>query len=298
MVKMTPYLTTLNGALFQRDCLEFMRSLKSETIHTIFADPPFNLNKDYKNPFNDKVTAHEYLSWAKLWIVEGARLLKPGGSFFVYALPELALKFGAFLEECLQFRHWIALSMKGTFPRGYKLYPAHYALLYFTRGKPTTFNRVRLPVPRCRHCRGELKDYGGHRNKLNPKGLNLTDFWEDTSPNRHKKFKVRPGVNELKVLIPERAILISTNPGDLVFDPFGGGGSTYQAAEMFGRRWIGTELYDCHHIEKRLKETFPLSINRRPQFNMGALFDEDHGDEVLRRRSRENLPTRARRSVS
>ena len=49
---------------------------------------------------------------------------------------------------------------------------------------------------------------------MNPEGLNLTDFWEDTSPNRHRKFKVRPGVNELKLVIPERAILMSSNPRD------------------------------------------------------------------------------------
>lgn len=49
---------------------------------------------------------------------------------------------------------------------------------------------------------------------MNPEELNLTDFWEDTSPNKHRKFKVRPGVNELKLVIPERAILMSSNPRD------------------------------------------------------------------------------------
>ena len=37
--------------------------------------------------------------------------------------------------------------MKGTFSRGKKLYPAHYALLYYTKGEPRVFNRVRLPIP-------------------------------------------------------------------------------------------------------------------------------------------------------
>ena len=62
--------------------------------------------------------------------------------------------------------------MKGTFPRGKKLYPAHYALLYSTKGSPKTFNRdvVRVPVPICRHCKKDVKDYGGHRKYLNPLG--------------------------------------------------------------------------------------------------------------------------------
>ncbi|MCI0555472.1 MAG: site-specific DNA-methyltransferase [Anaerolineae bacterium] len=209
------------------------------------------------------------------------------GAFFLYALPEHAVRFATVMQERLVFRHWIALSMKGTYPRGKKLYPAHYALLYYTRGDPKTFNHLRLPIPVCRHCGGEIKDYGGHRSKLNPQGLNLTDFWDDTSPNRHKKFKVRNGVNELKLVIPERAILMSTEPGDLVFDPFGGGGSTYQAAELHHRNWIGTELHDCHHISTRLVEKYPLLVGREPRFDYFSLFDfENQPDKVLRRRKR------------
>ena len=49
---------------------------------------------------------------------------------------------------------------------------------------------------------------------MNPEGVNLTDFWEATSPNRHRNFKVRPGINELKLVIPERAILMSSYPRD------------------------------------------------------------------------------------
>lgn len=272
------------------DCVKFMSALKSETIDCIFADPPFNLGKDYKNSFNDKVSESEYFNWCREWIIEGSRLLKPGAAFFLYATPELAVKFASFLNERLVFRHWIALTMKGTYSRGSKLYPAHYALLYYTRGKPKTFNRVRVPIPTCRHCGGEIRDYGGHRDKLNPEGLNLTDFWEDTSPNRHKKFKVRKGVNELKIVIPERAILISTNPGDVIYDPFGGGGSTYQAAETHNRKWIGTELYDCHHIKKRLQESYPLLMGRKPNLNLKELFvDEDCKDEILRRRPRKTM---------
>ena len=49
--------------------------------------------------------------------------------------------------------------MKGTFPRGDRLYPAHYAILYFTKGQPQVFNHVRLPIPACRHCGKDIKDY-------------------------------------------------------------------------------------------------------------------------------------------
>ena len=264
--------TTAHGALYQGDCLEYLAQLRSNCVDTIFADPPFNIGKNYKNGFDDKLGSSEYHEWCARWIAECIRVLKPGGSLFIYALPDLAIRFSAQLHRELSFRHWIAVSMKGTFPRGRKLYPAHYALLYYTKGEPTIFNRVRLPIPVCRHCGGELRDYGGHRDKLNPEGINLSDIWEDTSPNRHKKFKVRPGVNELKLVIPERAILISSAPGDLILDPFGGGGSTYQAAEKHHRRWLGFELHGTHHIQSRMEEQFPFSAGKSPNFDPRELF--------------------------
>ena len=151
-----------------------------------------------------------------------------------------------------------------------------------TRGTPRVFSRLRLPIETCRHCGGEIRDYGGHRNKMNSEGVNLTDFWTDTSPNRHAKFKVRPGVNELKPVIPERAILISTDPGDVVFDPFGGGGSTFQAAEKLHRHWIGTELHDSAHIRKRMEENYPLFSGQGPHFDFEELFiHEDKPDPIL-----------------
>lgn len=282
-----PFLVTQHGLLYQTDCLELLARLRDESVDCIFADPPFNIGKNYKNGFNDQLHQEHYYTWCDTWIQECARVLKPGGAFFIYALPAIAIRFAQSMGQSLSFRHWIAVMMKGTFSRGKKLYPAHYGLLYYTKGEPKTFNRVRLPIPLCRHCGGEIRDYGGHRDKLNPEGLNLTDFWDDTSPNRHKKFKVRPGVNELKLMIPERAILLSTDPGDLVLDPFGGGGSTYQAAERHHRNWIGSELHDCHHIQTRLTEGFPLSVRRKPAFTQKSLFQTTHEDNhytVLRRR--------------
>ena len=290
---MQPFLTTSHGVLYDADCLRVLERMKSEVIDTVFADPPFNIGKDYKNGYNDATARTEYLSWCRRWILECCRILKPGGAFFLYATPELAVQFAPIMGERLDFRHWIALTMKGTWPRGKKLYPAHYALLYHTRGTPRVFNKLRLPIETCRHCGGEIRDYGGHRDKMNSAGVNLTDFWTDTSPNRHAKFKVRPGVNELKPVIPERAILISTHPGDVVFDPFGGGGSTYQAAERLHRHWIGAELHDSAHIRKRMEEVHPFLSRQAPCFDFEELFiHEDKPDRLLRKIEGESVQAR------
>ncbi|MBI4871409.1 MAG: site-specific DNA-methyltransferase [Candidatus Riflebacteria bacterium] len=248
-----PAVVTPLGALFNCDCLRLLAAVATDSVDCVFADPPFNLGKDYgRGTGADELAERDYLAWSREWLTECCRVLSPGGALFVYNLPRWLIPLGAFLMERLQLRHWIALTMKSTYPRGVRLYPAHYGLLYFTKGPPRVFHRLRVPVPACRHCGGDLKDYGGHRGALNPAGLSLTDFWEDTSPVRHRKFKNRPA-NELKPMVPRRALEMSTDPFDLVLDPFGGGGSTYEAAELAGSHWLGSELGDCRPIAERLR---------------------------------------------
>ena len=258
---MKPAFSTERGAVYKTDCMKLFAGIRDKCIDTVFADPPFNLGKDYGNGADrDELDTGDYLRWCFDWIDETVRVLKPGGAIFIYNLPQWAYHLASHLEgRGMTFRHWIAVSMKGTFPRGRKLYPAHYALLYFTKGDPTTFNRddVRVPVPKCRHCKKDVKDYGGHRKYLNPLGLNLTDFWDDTAPARHTKFKARWGINELKPLIPSRCIQLSTNQGDTILDPFGGGGSTFEAAEKLSRFWIGSEIVDCSLIRERFQRNVP-----------------------------------------
>ena len=270
---LTPVLSTNLGLLYEADCLRLLTVLKDESIDCIFADPPFNLGKNYGNGTTDDLGVQEYLRWSFTWLDECIRVVKPGGALFIYILPQWGYHLALHLEEHkMLFRHWIALSMKGTFPRGRKLYPAHYALLYFTKGQPQTFNRVRLPIPSCRHCGKDIKDYGGHRKYLNPLGLNLTDFWEDTAPARHRKFKARWHINELKPMIPSRCFEIATNPHDIILDPFGGGGSSYEAAQTLKRYWLGTEIATCEPIVTRLRERFPHDVDKQPPKHLLSLF--------------------------
>lgn len=241
------------GRLYQADCLEVMADLESDSIDLIFADPPFNLGKDYGKGINDSLAGHEYLEWCEKWIAAGVRLLKDGGAFYLFNIPRWNVELAHILsQQGMLFRHWIAIDIKYSLPIPGRLYPSHYSLIYYTKGKPRYFNRPRVPIPVCRHCGGDIKDYGGHRNKLNPEGLNLTDVWYDIPPVRHNSTK-RRGANELSIKLLRRVLEISTEPGDMVFDPFGGSGTTYAAAEEMHRHWIGVELGDCEPIIKRLK---------------------------------------------
>lgn len=252
MVK--PVFSTDHGTLYQGDCFALMSEIEPESQDLIFADPPFNLNKEYGTKVNDKLTDEEYLEWTYAWLDKAVELLAPGGALWVYNLPKWNLSTGAYLmgKPELLFRHQVAVSMKSGLPIANKLYPAHYSLLYFTKGKPRHFTKVRTPFQLCRHCGGMIKDYGGHKNKMHPDGVSLTDVWTDLSPVRHKKSKYRLA-NALPEKMLERIITISTAEGDQVFDPFGGSGTTYAVAERMHRNWTGIELGDVEPIVYRLR---------------------------------------------
>lgn len=250
-----PVYTTEFGALFSGDCLKILPAIQSGTVDTVFADPPFNLGKEYGKNSNDNLDDPHYVGWCENWLTECVRVLKPGGALFLYNLPKWNIVLGAYLMKLgLDFKHWIAIEISACLPIPGRLHPSHYSLLYYTKGRAKTFRRVRTPIQTCRHCGGEIKDYGGHRGAMNPKGVNLKDVWTDIPPVRHWKFKSKARrANALSTKLVGRAIEISTNVGDTVLDPFGGSGTTYVVCEEKSRNWLGIEIDFCPQIIERLE---------------------------------------------
>lgn len=244
-----------SGYLFKGDCLRILPAIASHCVDTVFADPPFNIGKKYGESVNDRMAEDDYLEWCKRWIDECVRVLRQGGSLFLYNIPKWNIRLASLLLDCgMHFRDWIVVDVKLGLPIPGRLYPSHYSLLYFTKGKPKAFHNIRTPIQKCRHCNGEVKDYGGHRGVLNPNGLNLTDVWSDIPPVRHWKFKSKKRrANALSTKLLERVIEMSTDPGDVVLDPFGGSGTTFAVCERTGRRWIGIEIESTDVIIERLE---------------------------------------------
>lgn len=253
--KIKPILNTPMGVLIEEDCIKILPKIRSESVDMVFADPPFNLGKEYGKKVNDKLPDEKYVAFCRKWVSECVRTLKDGGAFYIYNLPKWNILLGAYLFELgMTFRHWIAINIKAGLPIQGRLYPAHYGLLYFTKGKAKTFRKIRTPIETCRHCGGEIKDYGGHRDAMNPLGVNLTDIWNDIPPVRHWKFKSKKRkANQLSTKLLSRVVHMSTNKGDVVLDPFGGSGTTFDVCENEGRHWIGIEMENCDVIIERLE---------------------------------------------
>lgn len=238
----TPYHSGQLGALFNYDAVIFLASLRSGVADIVFIDPPFNLGKDYGSASEvEKMSEVHYEKYMVTLLRQAIRVLKPGGALYVYHLPFWASRLSSQLHKSLEFRHWIAISMKNGFARGRRLYPAHYALLYFTKGEPSVFCRPRLEPVVCRKCGAQLRDYGGYKTIIAEKGVNLSDFWDDLSPVRHPSRKHRLA-NQLPLTLTDRITAISGSPLGLLVDPFVGTGTSLVSASNRSMRYLGNDL--------------------------------------------------------
>lgn len=242
------------GEIVCDDALHVLSSLRENCADIVFLDPPFNLGKRYgKNgSHHDMKKESEYLKYMEKVIARSAVVLKPGGALYLYHIPKWAIRLSPFVEQHLEFRHWIAISMKNGFVRGNHLYPAHYALMYYTKGKPATFNRPKVPKPICAKCKRDLRDYGGYKKYVEG-GINLSDVWDDVSPVRHQNAKSR-SANELPFIIPERVATLSGVKGGLIVDPFAGSGTTILAARLAHMRYVASDSENeyCELMSARL----------------------------------------------
>lgn len=249
------------GELHCLDALKFLQSLSDDQAEIVFIDPPFNLQKRYgrSGPNGDSAPPEKYLKFMQEVIKEATRVLAPGGALYLYHLPKWAMLLGGRISEPLEFRHWIAVSMKNGFVRRSRLYPAHYALLYFTKGKPRHFARPKTPVQLCRHCEKPIKDYGGY-SQFVKNGINVSDIWDEFSPVRHKKAKHRKA-NELPLPLLRRVVGISGKKKALLVDPFAGTGTSLVAAAEAGMRFVAAdrEPSACRIAATRVRSTLKNS---------------------------------------
>lgn len=224
------------------DGLAFMQAIRPDVADVVFVDPPFNLGKDYGiKSVIEGATEAEYEAYMGSVLSESARVLKRGGSLFLYHTPYWASRLSLRLQQQLQFRHWIAVSMKNGFVRGRNLYPAHYALLYYTKDEPTRFQRPRLRPTKCRHCGGYVKDYGGYLEIIRRKGINLSDIWDDLSPVRHRSTKLR-SANQLPIQLTDRVLQIAGEAGGVLVDPFVGSGTSVLSASKRAMCFVANDL--------------------------------------------------------
>jgi site-specific DNA-methyltransferase (adenine-specific) len=232
--------------IIQGDCLKILKMLPNDCVDVTFADPPFNLKKGY-NSYKDSLKLHDYLDWCEEWITEMVRITKPTGSIFLHNIPKWLTYYSAILNKQADFKHWIAWDAP-TAPMGKSLQPSHYGILFYAKdASQLKFFELRHPHKRARKAQILSKDYGGKKSLLHPFGPLVSDVWTDIHRIKHNKYRDEHPC-QLPIHLLERIILMSSDEGDIILDPFNGTGTTTIAAKRLGRQYIGFEL-DKEYVE-------------------------------------------------
>jgi len=225
------------------DCIAVMQSLPAASVDLIFADPPYNLQLKgaLHRPDNSLVDAVDdhwdqfsgfdaYDRFTRDWLAAARRLLKPNGAIWVIGSYHNIFRLGAELQNqgfwLLNDVVWRKSNPMPNF-RGKRFTNAHETLIWASRAEASryTFNYEAL-------------------KSLN-EGVQMRSDWVLPLCTGHERLKDAAGDKAHPTQKPEsllhRIIVGTTNPGDVVLDPFFGTGTTGAVAQMLGRRWIGIE---------------------------------------------------------
>ncbi|WP_020401148.1 DNA-methyltransferase [Kordiimonas gwangyangensis] len=238
---------TTTQSVILGDAVAELARMQASSVDLIIADPPYNLGKDY-GAGSDSFAHADYLAFTNSWLREADRVLKPGGSLYVF----MGFRFISYLYACLEgdmgyrFQNWIVWHYTQGMGKTKGFSPRHDDILLFSKGVQNTFNLDAVRVPQ--------KYY---RARNNMRGANPGDVWEFShvhysNPNRQAHPTQKP-----EGLI-ERMVLASSSEGDLVLDPFAGSGTTLRVCQQLDRNAIGIEINEDYVSQVRARLALPF----------------------------------------
>ncbi len=266
MMKMQskPFFDSEYGSLYKMDAIEFMKQQESNSVDLVFADPPYNIKKAQWDTFANQ---KEYVDWSMKWIVEAHRILKPKGSLYVCGFSEILADIKWAASHLFQGCKWLVWFYRNKANLGNDWGRSHESILHFRKSKEYIFNIDEVRIPYNKHTlrypkrkQAESSQYANSKTKdyewePNPLGAKPKDVFEipTISNGAWEKY---PHLTQKPVELLRKIILSSSNENSLIYDPFGGSGTTYAVAEAYQRKWIGTELNQeyCEIIRARISD--------------------------------------------
>lgn len=252
------------------DCLDWLDEFNDPFIDLAIADPPYNINYNAYDVYKDNLSRNDYLLWCERWLGYLYFLLKKHGSFWLYINDEyvseldvLAKKIGFIKRSHIIHYYTFGVACRNNFAR------SHTHFIYYVRDKHQfTFNAnsADIRVPSARQL--VYKD-----KRANPDGKLPDNTWVLSPIDLEKAFtpeedtwlvprvcgtfrervergnKKKRSLPQMPEKIVERAILATSRPGDVVFDPFLGTGTTGVVAIRHGRCFYGCDISE-HYVER------------------------------------------------
>ncbi|PPF82977.1 site-specific DNA-methyltransferase [Subtercola sp. Z020] len=241
-----PYFADEDFVLYNTDVVPFLRELKKPLWDLTVTSPPYNIGKEYES----MQTLDSYVQWCEAWMSLVHNTTSEHGAFWLNvgytplheqakALPLAYLLWGLsdfyFIQEVV----W----NYGAGVAGRKFYsPRNEKFLWFVKNADAyVFNLDAVRDPDVKYP----NQFKNGKRKVNIAGKNPTDVWnfpKVTSGRNRSSVERTPHPAQFPEKVIERVVLASSNPGDLVFDPFMGSGTTAVVANRLGRRVVGTEI--------------------------------------------------------
>ncbi len=226
------------------DCLQLLKNIKDNSIDLVFADPPYNLGKDFGNSSDNWEDQEEYLKWCYSWIDECFRVLKEDGTCYFMNSTQNIPYIHIYIQKNYYVINTIVWAYDSSGVQSKKKFGSLYEpILMATKSKKSkyTFNYDDILVEAKTGAQRQLIDY----RKDPPQPYHTKKVPGNVWNFSRVRFKMEEYENhpsQKPEALIERIIKASSNEGDIVLDPFGGSFSTAAVAVRLGRRAISTDI--------------------------------------------------------
>jgi len=225
------------NTIIEGDCLEVMRQWPDDCVDHCIADPPFGMSKKrglgwaFSSHVTmeeawDRFSKDEFFQFNVSWLSEVCRVVKPNGNILVFGTFHNIYQLGFIFQNVLDRR--VLNSIVWFKPNAQPNITAR-TLTESTEQIVWAVNNPPGKAKKWTFNYWQAKEMAG--------GKQMRNLWEiPYTPASERAFGKHPSQKPLAVV--ERLVLIATNPGELVLDPFAGSGTLAVAAERHGRRWV------------------------------------------------------------
>lgn len=229
--------------LFCGDALQVLsHEIASESIDLIFADPPYNLGKQFGNFYDKWNSDQEYIQWSYQWLDQCIRVLKPNGTLYVMTSTQAMPYFDLYLREKLTILSRIVWHYDSSGVQATKYFGSLYEpILHCVKDKNNyIFNSTDIKITAKTGAQRKLIDY----RKPVPTPYNAEkipgNVWSFPRVRyRMEEYEKHPSQKPESLL--ERMIFASSNQGSLILDPFAGTFTTAAVAKRLGRKSTSIE---------------------------------------------------------